>query len=138
MIPLARDTERDGLSRTGFTEILERICELDGETLAVALVDDDGETVDLAFAITAPRAVEPSFLRHAAAVAEIAARPLRRDSERPTRWLSILTKHAQLAIAPLFHGYVLVLLRGRHAPPISESHPLEPALLELRREAGWP
>ncbi len=124
-------TERDqGLSP--FSSILADLVARTPGTLAVAIVGEDGETVDYAGRL-APFDVKVAAAHVRIILGDLEARP----ALGTARLLVVRGEKLSFFARPLPDGYALVLIRGRRSFGVS-SRPLEVCHRALVREAGWP
>ena len=125
--PPARDQEP-----TRFTEILAQLLRAVPGTLAAALADPEGETVDYA------GNMDPFDLKVTAAHWQIVRSELAGlGVAEGSRQLVVRARGRAYLVRMLAEGYVVVLVMHPHAAFAVSPRILEPWLAELALEAGW-
>jgi hypothetical protein len=124
-------TERDQ-GPSPFSSILAELVVRTPGTLAVAIVGEDGETVDYAGRLS-PFDVKVAAAHVRIILGELEARP----ALGAAQLLVVRGEKLSFFARPLPDAYALVLIRGRRSFEVS-SRPLDVCHRALVREAGWP
>jgi len=133
-------SSREGQLRSGFTGILEALCESSVGALAAALVDEEGESVDLACNTgTDGAAAIPSYVvKLTAAHLQIVTRDIAASAAfGGVRQLRVATDQRGYLVLALPRGYVVVLVCESTGLEGVSWRALRQCEIDLCREAGW-
>jgi len=138
MTGFAPNSAREGQVRSAFTTILERFCESTLGAIAAGLVDEGGESVDLAqLPVLADGRLPAYDVKLVGAHWQLVIRDACAQLGG-VRELWIYTEIFGFVVRMLHEGYVLVLVCRPEAMAAVSRRAIRQVEIELCQEAGWP